>query len=162
MADVFKMVTLRDPVTGDYLVPRTWGTIGYQIIDGEIVPPIYISDPVFCITGSYTGNDSTGSSVKREINVGHTVKAVLILSGGVNTNTSYNGVCGGLATIESPLQVLCNQGDIESGQTNVDLISMKDKSFYVCNYKNSVGANTTVGGVNLTKLNYTYIAFVEK
>ena len=35
----YKLVTLKDPVTGDYLVPRMWGNLGYDVVDGEIVPP---------------------------------------------------------------------------------------------------------------------------
>ena len=35
----YKLVTLKDPVTGEYLVPRRWGNLGYDVVDGEIVPP---------------------------------------------------------------------------------------------------------------------------
>ena len=35
----YKLVTLKDPVTGDYLVLRMWGNLGYDVVDGEIVPP---------------------------------------------------------------------------------------------------------------------------
>lgn len=35
----YKQVTLKDPKTGDYLIPRVYGTLGYQIVNGEITPP---------------------------------------------------------------------------------------------------------------------------
>ena len=35
----YKLVTLKDPVTGDYLVPRMWGNLGYDVVDEEVVPP---------------------------------------------------------------------------------------------------------------------------
>ena len=35
----YKQVTLKDPKTGDYLIPRVYGTLGYQVVDGEITPP---------------------------------------------------------------------------------------------------------------------------
>ena len=40
MAVKYKLVTLKDPVTGDYLIPRAMGGLSYEVTDGgEIVPP---------------------------------------------------------------------------------------------------------------------------
>ena len=36
----FKQVTLKDPTTGDYLSPRVYGAIEYEVVeDGEVTPP---------------------------------------------------------------------------------------------------------------------------
>ena len=36
----FKQVTLKDPVTGEYLSPRVYGAIEYEVVeDGEVTPP---------------------------------------------------------------------------------------------------------------------------
>lgn len=35
----YKQVTLKDPKTGDYLIPRVYGTLSYQLVNGEITPP---------------------------------------------------------------------------------------------------------------------------
>ena len=40
----FKQVTLKDPTTGDYLSPRVYGAIEYEVVeDGTVVPP-YTND----------------------------------------------------------------------------------------------------------------------
>ena len=39
----YKLVTLKDPVTGDYLIPRTPLSLGYDVVDGEIVPPFELN-----------------------------------------------------------------------------------------------------------------------
>lgn len=37
----YKLVTLKDPVTGEYLIPRTPLSLGYEIQpDGSLTPPI--------------------------------------------------------------------------------------------------------------------------
>ena len=36
----FKQVTLKDPVTGEYLSPRVYGALEYEVVeDGEVTPP---------------------------------------------------------------------------------------------------------------------------
>lgn len=35
MEGKYKLVTLKDPVSGDYLVPRGIGGLGYDVVDGE-------------------------------------------------------------------------------------------------------------------------------
>ena len=36
----FKQVTLKDPVTGEYLSPRVYGALEYEVVeDGEVIPP---------------------------------------------------------------------------------------------------------------------------
>ena len=40
----FKQVTLKDPVTGEYLSPRVYGALEYEVVeDGTVVPP-YTND----------------------------------------------------------------------------------------------------------------------
>ena len=40
----FKQVTLKDPTTGDYLSPRVYGAIEYEVVeDGEVIPPYDIN-----------------------------------------------------------------------------------------------------------------------
>ena len=37
----YKLVTLKDPVTGEYLIPRTPLSLGYEVQpDGSLTPPI--------------------------------------------------------------------------------------------------------------------------
>lgn len=38
---IYKLVTLKDPVTGEYLIPRTPLSLGYEVQpDGDLTPPI--------------------------------------------------------------------------------------------------------------------------
>ena len=42
----YKQVTLKDPKTGDYLVPRVYGTLGYQIVEGQTISPLQPIDSI--------------------------------------------------------------------------------------------------------------------
>ena len=42
----YKQVTLKDPKTGDYLVPRVYGTLGYQVVEGQTISPLQPIDSI--------------------------------------------------------------------------------------------------------------------
>lgn len=47
----YKQVTLKDPKTGDYLIPRVYGTLSYQLVNGEITPPFHPQLDAYTLQG---------------------------------------------------------------------------------------------------------------
>ena len=120
----YKQVTLKDPKTGDYLVPRVYGTLGYQVVDGETLPPF---DPALDAktleghpaeyfaqashthtTSQVTGLDSEISSLKSSVSNGKSLIASAITDKGISTasdatfQTMANNI-GNIATGDSVL-----------------------------------------------------------
>lgn len=51
MADNVKYVTLRDPITNEILVPRMVGSLGYEVIEGETIPPFAMKNDADTLQG---------------------------------------------------------------------------------------------------------------
>lgn len=129
----YKQVTLKDPKTGDYLIPRVYGTLSYQLINGEITPPF---DPQldaytleghpasYFATANHTHTQYAASShnheianinglqseldeVKTSVSEGKALVAAAVTGKGVSTAAD--------ATFQ---QIATNIGSIQTGSTS--------------------------------------------
>lgn len=82
-----KQVTLKDPLTGDILLPRTLG-IEYQVIDGETIPPYSLTvDNAMHLDGHPSSHYATTDSVS-------------------TLNTKVSGMGSDISTVKTEVQSL--------------------------------------------------------
>ena len=114
----YKQVTLKDPKTGDYLIPRVYGTLGYQIVDGEITPPFDPQLDAYTLQGhesTYFATATELNEVKTSVSEGKALIAAAVTGKGVSTAAD--------ATFQ---QIATNIGKISQGPSTISISA----SFY--------------------------------
>lgn len=105
----YKQVTLKDPKTGDYLIPRVYGTLGYQLVNGEITPPFDPQLDAYTLQGheaTYFATATELNTVKTSVSEGKALIAAAVTDKGVSTAAD--------ATFQ---QIANNIGNIQTGST---------------------------------------------
>ena len=114
----YKQVTLKDPKTGDYLIPRVYGTLSYQLIDGEITAPFDPQLDAYTLQGheaSYFATATELNTVKTSVSEGKALIAAAVTDKGVSTAAD--------ATFQ---QIATNIGNISKGPSTIKISA----SFY--------------------------------
>ena len=114
----YKQVTLKDPKTGDYLIPRVYGTLGYQLVNGEITPPFDPQLDAYTLQGheaTYFATATELNEVKTSVSEGKALIAAAVTGKGVSTAAG--------ATFQ---QMATNIGKISQGPSTVNITA----SFY--------------------------------
>ena len=119
----YKQVTLKDPKTGDYLIPRVYGTLGYQVVDGEITPPFDPQLDAYTLQGhpaSYFATATELNAVKTSVSEGKALVAAAVTGKGVSTAAD--------ATFQ---QMATNIGKIETSPSYSTIYNFSTSNSYV-------------------------------
>ena len=128
----YKQVTLKDPKTGDYLIPRVYGTLGYQLVDGEITPPFDPQLDAYTLQGHEASYFATANHTHTQYAASSHSHEIANINGlQSELNSLKSSVSSGKATIASAVtdkgvqtaadatfqQIANNIGNIQTGST---------------------------------------------
>lgn len=113
----FKQVTLKDPTTGDYLSPRVYGAIEYEVVeDGEVTPPYDMN------ADTLQGHPASDFLLKSEytpVDLSEYLKTATADTKYAAVDHNHNGVYAPVSHTHSISQITGLQSELNSLKTSV-------------------------------------------